>query len=53
VFSNPRDSPGEQARQIDHVRPKLVFIEARLVAQYRGMLMDTRALQQKRSIGKS
>jgi fatty-acyl-CoA synthase len=38
VFSNLRDSPEEQARQIDHVRPKLVFIETRLVAQYRDML---------------
>ena len=35
VFSNLRDSPEEQARQIDHVRPKLVFIETRLVAQSR------------------
>ena len=32
VFSNLRDSPEEQARQIDHVKPKLVFIETRLVA---------------------
>jgi fatty-acyl-CoA synthase len=38
VFSNLRDSPEEQARQIDHVRPKLVFVETRLVAQYRDLL---------------
>ena len=38
VFSNLRDSPEEQARQIDHVKPKLVFIETRLVASYRDML---------------
>jgi fatty-acyl-CoA synthase len=38
VFSNLRDSPEEQARQIDHVKPKLVFIETRLVAQYRDLL---------------
>ena len=38
VFSNLRDSPEEQARQIDQVRPKLVFIETRLVAQYRDLL---------------
>jgi fatty-acyl-CoA synthase len=38
VFSNLRDSPEEQARQIDHVKPKLVFIETRMVAQYRDML---------------
>ena len=30
VFSNLRDSPEEQARQIDHVRPKIEFIEKRL-----------------------
>ena len=38
VFSNLRDSLEEQARQIDHVKPKLVFIETRLVASYRDML---------------
>jgi fatty-acyl-CoA synthase len=38
VFSNLRDSQEEQARQIDHVRPKLLFIETRLVAEYRDML---------------
>jgi acyl-CoA synthetase (AMP-forming)/AMP-acid ligase II len=38
VFSNLRDSQEEQARQIDHVRPKFVFIETRLVAEYRDML---------------
>ncbi len=38
VFSNLRDSPEEHARQIDHVKPNVVFIETRLVPQYRQLL---------------
>jgi len=38
AFSNNRDSIEEHARQIDYVRPKVVFIETRMLATHYEML---------------
>ena len=40
IFSNLRDSPEEHARQIDHCRPKVVFIETPLVDSYHDLLTE-------------
>jgi fatty-acyl-CoA synthase len=41
VFGNLRDGPEESARQMDYVKPKAVFIEARLLGGY-GELLRSR-----------
>jgi fatty-acyl-CoA synthase len=38
AFSNQRDSPAEHAWQFDHIKPKAVFIETRMLTTYYGML---------------
>ena len=38
VLTNLRDAPEEHARQIDMVKPKVVFIETRLLDVYYAML---------------
>jgi fatty-acyl-CoA synthase len=38
AFCNIRDSPEEHARQIDHVNPKVVFIETRMLRTHYDML---------------
>jgi acyl-CoA synthetase (AMP-forming)/AMP-acid ligase II len=38
LFGNLRDGPEESARQIDYVKPKVVFIETRMLSAYHDLL---------------
>ena len=40
AFSNMRDSVEEHAWQIQHIRPKAVFIETRMLGAYHSVLRD-------------
>jgi fatty-acyl-CoA synthase len=40
LFGNLRDSPEENARQIDYVKPKVVFVETRMLSAYHDLLQS-------------
>jgi acyl-CoA synthetase (AMP-forming)/AMP-acid ligase II len=47
IFGNLRDGPEESIRQIDYVRPKVVFIETRLIDAYYDSLKGPRLLDRR------